>query len=108
MKKPIVRRPSRPPRSPGERAFDLCFIPYMVSGVIMVVLGAARGSFPGWLPGLAMLMLALWYIWALMAVIRAWRDPFAKVLRFVSLALIIAAEIGLSASLLSRLPPPLL
>ena len=88
-------------RSPGERAFDFCLLPFAVSFFLAVIGGilewalGTRDSDPdsAHLPRSLSLMLGLgltvYWLWALRGVVRAWRDPQAHVLRYASSGLLL-------------------
>src|SRR5829696_4812839 len=91
--------------SPAEAAFDFIFLPLVACGFIVGFLdtrlaGAAREDGAGQLwSGLALAAafpILLHWVLAVRKVYRSWRDPFGKVLRFVStfLLLIEALVIG--------------
>ena len=108
-------RSTRTSRSAGERAFDRCFFPFALYVVYMLALSAVLEyppspdpDMPGvppifvWVLFSLGLLLCTHWVWALRSVITAWRDPFARVLRFSSLGLLFFA--GLSICGLVRLP----
>ena len=91
-------------RSAGERAFDRCFFPFALYLFYLIALAAvfevppsSDPDMPGvppvfvWVLFALGILLSIHWVWALRSVIAAWRDPFARVLRFSSLALLIFA-----------------
>jgi hypothetical protein len=97
-------------RSPAERAFDFIFLP----GVLYVALSGFAQMFrlvksdgepvlTGWpvlaLQAFAWLAMLHWLI-ATRKVLRSWRDPFGKVLRFVSAFLLVMAALAVGSALL--------
>jgi hypothetical protein len=89
-------------RSPGERAFDRCLFPFLLHLLQALALGVASlmdsRSDDGMPPVPRLIVWALFsldlllcghWAWAFRSVIAAWRDPFARVLRFSSLGLLL-------------------
>jgi hypothetical protein len=98
--------------SPGERAFDRCIMWFVFILVLNTVVGfvawAARTllrhtdfteHLPGisvhlpweiWLPFALGIVLAAYWVWAFRGVVENWSDPVARILRFSSLALLLA------------------
>ncbi len=105
-------RKAKLPRSPGERAFDLCFYPFGVVlafafaslfGDLLMSDSTSRNAQNGRSLIAAVLdptwyrlvqfaigeLLCVYWLWALWCVLRAWRDPGARVLRFSALFLLL-------------------
>jgi hypothetical protein len=84
-------------RSPGERAFDQCFYPVPLFVLLFVVRSILSPNdlglpaFPSWGTFSFGIMLSAYWLWAFYAVATAWHDPFARVLRFSSLAILALA-----------------
>ncbi len=87
-------------RSAGERAFDRCLFPFVLHFIQAVLLGVVSTlnsdddmpsvpQFVIWVMFGFDLLLCLHWAWAARSVIVAWRDPYAKVLRFSSLGLLL-------------------
>lgn len=96
-------------RSPAERAFDFILLPgvlcVVVSGVAQVFrLAESDGEsvVTGWpvvaLQAFAWLAALHWLI-ATRRVFRSWRDPFGKVLRFVSAFLLVIEVLAIASAL---------
>jgi hypothetical protein len=98
----MTTRQTRSPhlqRSPGERAFDRVLIS-VVGGVLLLSLfGSETGS-----PFALVFGIAAFVFWLLLlrGVVRAWHDPYARVLRFSS-SLLLACAVLIIFSLL-RVP----
>ena len=101
-------------RTPGEVAFDRCFFPLAalsVVGVVTVALTAVLSppahertevelasevpdpTWPLWLLFAVGLVVAFFWLRAFVGVVRAWRDPSARILRFSALGLLIPLAI---------------
>jgi hypothetical protein len=85
-------------RSPAEKAFDWVFIPTIP--MFLVLGGATAAAFAGFPVARALLAILATLYWtcALTKVIRAWRDPFGRVLRFFSAAVLVAQLACIAAS----------
>jgi hypothetical protein len=110
-------------RSPGERAFDRCFYPFgaILALALAGIFGelfishtvthkprseaelAATPADPAWhtwLPFTLSMLLCIYWLWAFWSVLRAWRDPRVRVLRFSALFLLLL-DAGIAYVLLS-------
>ena len=101
-----------PSCSPGERAFDRCFYPF--GAVLALALAGILGelfisytvthkphseaefevtvpdpAWHTWLPFTLGVLLCIYWLWAFWSLLRAWRDPRARILRFSALFLLL-------------------
>jgi hypothetical protein len=118
-----TRKGATPTRSPGELAFDRCFYPFgaILAVVLVGIFGdlfisrrvtrkphseaelAAAMPDPAWhvwLPFTLGVLLCIYWLWALWGLLRAWKDPRARVLRFSALFLLFF-DAGIAIVLLS-------
>jgi hypothetical protein len=107
-------------RSPGERAFDLCALPFFACFLLLTVgvpilIGyvnwhrfsvddsAAMPIEPSWYywlrMGFGLLLVAHW-VWAFGSVLQSWSDPVARYLRFCS-AVLLAGQFYVLSALVS-------
>jgi hypothetical protein len=97
-------------RTPGERAFDRCFLPFAAFFILNIIaefiLWRLRAAYEPlakaqavanvlpppwhfWLPFAFGLILAVLWIRALIGLVRVWHDPSSRVLRFSASVLLI-------------------
>ena len=109
-------------RTPGERAFDRCFLPFAAFFVLSLVFEviawrlrptskppteaqlAAELPPPGWhlwLPFAFGLFLAVLWVRALITLVSVWRDPSSAVLRFSASVLLVPFAVVTSRLLLT-------
>ena len=91
-------------RLPGEIAFDLCFLPLVALTLFNIIFSGDDWRPPfwhGWLWfGLGLVLAALWFR-AVFTLVRAWRDPSSRVLRFSTLMLLFPFAVATSRFLLA-------
>jgi hypothetical protein len=106
----IKQVPRKPRRLPGEIAFDRCFFPVAALFVLNVICGIItfrqyqtfeppteaelaveipQPAWHIWLPFVFGLLLAVLWFRALVSLVRTWRDPSSRVLRFSASMLLI-------------------
>jgi hypothetical protein len=114
-------------RSSGERAFDLCVLPTALAygiallGGLLALLGRhtvkhapsdpdletwlSAAPWFIWLPFGCGILFAIYWLWVLCSVMRSWTDPVVRVLRFCSLALLLAQLLAIVSLLSSPVVP---
>ena len=88
-------------RTPGERAFDRCFLPFVLFIAASVFRARAEHLTPI-ASGLALAGCLAW-LWALGSVVRAWRDPAARWLLLSALGILFLFSVPLFCTILSRI-----
>jgi hypothetical protein len=112
-------------RSPGERAFDWCLLPYFLCFLVTltsffrltihgrgnerVAMTGERPSIivpdPAWHPWIPFgigILLAIYWVWTFRNLLRSWSDPFARVLRYCSVVLLLGLLLPILALLRGR------
>ena len=90
---------SRWSRTPGEKAFDRCFFPWVFSGIYSAML--FHGVHAWGLFAVGVISAAFW-VGGLISLIAGWRDPAARLLRLCALWFLL----GLGISTLALLSAP--